>query len=104
MQNLKISGDASRGWRVLCVTSLDSDSPIETFHHFALFSDRRDAEGLLARMRRAGFFQLRLSRYWWWRVDANQVTGFAEMAIPPTVVLEVVPRPSTRGGIGCVAS
>jgi hypothetical protein len=104
MQNLKVSGDARRGWRVLYVTSLDSDSPVVTYHHFALFADRRDAEALLVRVRRAGVFRLRLSRYWWWKVDANQVTGFAEMANPPTVVLEGVPRPSTRGGAGCAAS
>lgn len=97
MQTLKISGDASRGWRVLFVTSVDSDSPVETFRHFALFADHRDAEDLLAGMRRAGFDRLDLRSHWSWKVDAGQVTGLAICGEAPTVVLETVPRPSTRG-------
>lgn len=101
MQNLRIAPHHDsihkvQGWRVAYSISVDSDSPIETFYHFALFADRRDAEDLLAQMRRAGFDKLDLRAHWTWSVDASQVTGLAICAETPTAVLETTPRPSTR--------
>ena len=98
MQDLKIYGDASHGFRVVYLTSVDSDSPIETFYHFALFADRADAEGLVTKMRRSGLPRLNLSSYWSWRVDTNRVTGLSVCSEPPAVVLETTPRPSARRG------
>lgn len=103
MQHLKISGDATRGWRILFLDSVDGDSPIETFHHFALFADRRDAEDLLTKMRRAGFSQLDLRSHWSWEVDAGQTTGLSICGEAPTAVLETTPRPGQRdpsSGVG----
>lgn len=101
MTNLRIAEwndriNKIKGWRVVFSQSVDSDSPIETFYHFALFADRRDAEDLLARMRGAGFARLDLRAHWTWNVDTGQVTGLAICAETPTAVLETSPRPSTR--------
>ena len=85
--------EKNNGYRVVVNYLPGHDECWETFRHFALFADKRDAEALRLKMH-AKYGQFNFRKYWHWG-EPNRCSPLSLCHEVPSVVMETTPRPSS---------